>query len=506
MTQSLSSERFLEIVGNSGLVEEGALAKIKQRIRDQLGDRLPSKPDKIAELFVRKNLLTEWHVEKLLSGKYKGFFLGNYKLLGHIGTGGMSSVYLAEHTRMGDKRAVKVLPKSRVKDATYLARFQLEAKAIASLHHPNIVQAYDIDNDGDVHYIVMEYVDGIDMQQMVKQDGPLDPAFAAEMVAQASRGLHHAHSKGVIHRDVKPANLLIDTSGVVRLLDMGLALVDAEDDQSLTVVNNENVLGTADYLAPEQALNSHSVDHRADIYGLGCTLYYLLTGKPPFSDGTLAQRIAKHQKEMPKPVRELRKDCSGELEGICVKMIQKDPSYRYQSADEVATALDKYLVNAPQPVPTAAGRFSIVINDGDSSSISLDDFRDSSLRQGDTLSSKADDTLSSSGNVLDREVAEISSNQSGRLVSVTPRPDLLDGSFLDLQVESGFKEEDNQTQSPVDHSDQMDPSGTDTRPESERVPAVKRHKGIDPLLLGALLTALFIVALALGFMLARVVD
>ena len=140
MTQSLSSERFLEIVGNSGLVEEGALAKIKQRIRDQLGDRLPSKPDKIAELFVRKNLLTEWHVEKLLSGKYKGFFLGNYKLLGHIGTGGMSSVYLAEHTRMGDKRAIKVLPKSRVKDATYLARFQLEAKAIASLHHPNIVQ------------------------------------------------------------------------------------------------------------------------------------------------------------------------------------------------------------------------------------------------------------------------------------------------------------------------------------------------------------------------------
>ena len=148
--------------------------------------------------------------------------------------------------------------------------------------------------------------------------------------------MEHAHSKGVVHRDVKPANLLIDKQGSVRLLDMGLALVVAGDQESLTVANNENVLGTADYLAPEQALNSHDVDHRADIYGLGCTLYYLLTGKPPFSDGTLAQRIAKHQTEMPTPIRQIRSDCPGELEGICVKMIQKDPRYRYQSAGDVA--------------------------------------------------------------------------------------------------------------------------------------------------------------------------
>ncbi|MEC8474405.1 MAG: serine/threonine-protein kinase, partial [Planctomycetota bacterium] len=235
MTQSLSSDRFLKLVASSKLVEESALVKLEKRVRDQLQGRLPNRVEKLSNLFVRQGLLTDWHVEKLLAGKYKGFFLGKYKLLGHIGTGGMSSVYLAEHTRMGDQRAIKVLPKSRVKDATYLARFQLEAKAIASLNHPNIVLAYDLDNDGDVHYIVMEYVNGTDMQQIVKQHGPLDMKFAAEMVAQAARGLQHAHDNGVIHRDVKPANLLIDKTRIVRLLDMGLALVDDEDEQSLTM-------------------------------------------------------------------------------------------------------------------------------------------------------------------------------------------------------------------------------------------------------------------------------
>ena len=285
MTQKkLDSEQFLKIVSMDRLVE---------KVREKLGGSLPSNPQKLATLFEKKGLITPWHTEKLLAGKYKGFFLGKYKLLGHIGTGGMSSVYLAQHVRMGDRRAIKVLPKSRVADATYLARFQLEAKAIASLNHHNIVLAYDIDNEGDVHYIVMEYVDGLDLQQLVKRDGPMDFSTAADIIAQAARGLEHAHNNGVIHRDVKPANLLVDPKGVVKLLDMGLALVSAGDDESLTVANNENVLGTADYLAPEQALNSHAVDHRADIYGLGCTLYYLLTAKPPFSDGTLAQRIAK---------------------------------------------------------------------------------------------------------------------------------------------------------------------------------------------------------------------
>ena len=196
MTQKLTSERFVQMVVKSGLVDQKSSDRLVEKVREKLHGSLPDNPKKLASFFVKDDLLTDWHVEKLLGGKYKGFFLGKYKLLGHIGTGGMSSVYLAEHMRMGDKRAIKVLPKSRVRDATYLARFQLEAKAIASLNHPNIVLAYDIDNEGDVHYIVMEFVDGVDLQQLVKRDGAIDPAEAADLIRQAACGLEHAPFQG----------------------------------------------------------------------------------------------------------------------------------------------------------------------------------------------------------------------------------------------------------------------------------------------------------------------
>ncbi len=526
MPEKLTSERFLQNVAKSGLVKAEAMDQVVDKVRAKYGGELPESAKKLAAGFVKAGLLTTWHAEKLLGGKYKGFFLGKYKLLGHLGTGGMSSVYLAEHTLMHDKRAIKVLPKSRVKDASYLARFQLEAQAIASLNHPNIVLAYDIDNEGDVHYIVMEYVNGVDLQQLVKRDGPLDASTAAEMVAQGARGLEHAHSKGVIHRDVKPANFLIDGDGSVRLLDMGLALVKADDEKSLTVVNNENVLGTADYLAPEQALNSHTVDHRADIYGLGCTLYFLLTGKPPFSDGTLAQRIAKHQTEMPKPIRQVQPDCPGELEGICVKMIQKDPRYRYQSAGDVAEALEKFVVAVPRGAKVTAGLGADPDFDDDSSSISFDD---SSTKHGDTITSRNDDTLANARTDLVRGKG-ISASDSGRLVNVKPRHDLIEGSFIDLQVESGYRpnsgiarqakkeKEDSHGSSPrldrgmartagassVNVGGDSDARRVARRPGSS--PGSQRKRGIDPLLVGALMTALLVVAVAIGFYLARITS
>ncbi|MEM1068081.1 MAG: serine/threonine-protein kinase [Planctomycetota bacterium] len=520
MSQKVTSERFLDCVAKSGLVDTSDLDKLVVKVREKLDGDLPANPKKLAQVFVKRKLLTEWHIEKLLDGKYKGFFLGKYKLLGHIGTGGMSSVYLAEHSRMGDKRAIKVLPKSRVKDATYLARFQLEAKAIASLNHPNIVLAYDIDNEDDVHYIVMQYVDGIDMQQLVKRDGPVDPSTAAELIGQAARGLEHAHSNGVIHRDVKPANLLIDSKGVVRLLDMGLALVAAEDEESLTVANNENVLGTADYLAPEQALNSHSVDHRADIYGLGCTLYFLLTGKPPFSDGTLAQRIAKHQTEMPKPVRELSPDCPGELEGICVKMIQKDPRYRYQSAGDVAEVLEKFAAAVPKGAKVTAGLGAAPdLDDEDfSSSISFDSPNRSSTRQGDTVTNKNDDTLANARQEVIRGKG-LSSGDSGRLVDVKPRPDLIDGSFIDLQVESGYRPNSRVGMRPAEPAPRGEAAtagssslhlgdDSDARQKARGSGSLKRNqnRGFDPMLVGALVFALFVVALAIGFFLAKITS
>ncbi|MEM6470416.1 MAG: serine/threonine-protein kinase [Planctomycetota bacterium] len=500
-------EKFLALVEKSKLVDPTKAERLIEKVREHF-EGLPPDAKSLAKIFKKRGLLTDWHIEKLLTGKYKGFFLGKYKLLGHIGTGGMSSVYLAEHTKLHDRRAIKVLPKKRVADSSYLARFQLEAKAIASLNHPNIVLAYDIDNEGDVHYIVMEYVDGLDLQALVKRDGPLDPSTAADVIAQAARGLQHAHDNGVIHRDVKPANLLLDSKHVIRLLDMGLALMGADDDdESLTVANNENVLGTADYLAPEQALNSHSVDHRADIYGLGCTMYFLLTGQPPFNQGTLAQRIAMHQKEMPKPIRDLRSDIPGELEGICVKMIQKEPEYRYQTAGDIAEILERFVAKVPRGAKVTIGlgeKPEYDPADG-SSSISLDD-SDLSPGGGDTVSNKNDDTLASSRSRLIRNEG-LSASDSGKMVNVKRSSiDFADGSFLDLQAESGYAgatrpepvSQEAKSKSSLNIGDESD---------VDRGHSAKNNvqpKGPDKLLIAALLFAFFVVAVGLGFFLARV--
>jgi len=268
----------------------------------------------------------------------------------------MSHVYLAEHVLMQRRVAIKVLPKNRVEDSSYLARFHREAQAAAALDHPNIVRAYDVDNDGSNHYLVMEYVDGRDLQRIVKEDGPLSYAAAAEYTRQAAEGLAHAHQAGLIHRDVKPANLLVDQKNVVKVLDLGLARFTDESKASLTVAFDENVLGTADYLAPEQALNSHGVDARADIYGLGCSLYFLLTGHPPFQGGTLPQRLMMHQKQPPPSIRLDRPDAPDDLVDICMKMLAKNPNNRYQSAAEVAEVLALWLARHGQTVePGSSG-------------------------------------------------------------------------------------------------------------------------------------------------------
>ncbi len=178
---------------------------------------------------------------------------------------------------------------------------------------------------------------------MVRRQGALGFEVAANYVIQAARGLQHAHDAGLIHRDVKPGNLLVDNKGVVKVLDLGLALFSDDGKESVTLMHNENVLGTADYLAPEQALSSHDVDSRADIYGLGCTLYFLLTGHPPFPEGSLAQRIAKHQTKMPADIRADRPDCPDDLADLCIKMIQKAPQHRFQTMAEVADQLESWL-------------------------------------------------------------------------------------------------------------------------------------------------------------------
>ncbi len=350
MAKKLSPKQLLDYVRRSKLVPEDQLAEAVSELEACHDGELPAEAAALADALVDRDLISRWQADNLLRGKYKGYFLGKYKLLAFLGSGGMSSVYLAEHTLMRRKQAIKVLPKKRVADASYLERFRLEALATAALDHPNIVRAYDIDNEGDVHYLVMEYVAGQDLQVMVKKQGALDYDVAADCVMQAAVGLQHAHDAGMIHRDVKPANLLLDESGRIKILDLGLALFSRDGEASLTLLHNENVLGTADYLAPEQALSSHDVDSRADIYSLGCTFYYLLTGHAPFPEGTLAQRIAKHQSKMPPDIREDREDCPHGLINVCLKMMQKDPRHRYQKMGEVAEALKAWRAESSSEV------------------------------------------------------------------------------------------------------------------------------------------------------------
>ena len=353
---NLSVEKFVELLKRSKLIEHiDQLAKELAEIKVQLGGKYPKDSRKLADHLVEREVITAWQAEKILEGRHKGFFLGKYKLLGHIGSGGMSTVYRAAHVLMYRQAAIKVLPRTRVEDSSYLARFYLEAQAAARLDDRNIVRIYDVDSEGDIHYIVMEFVDGPDLQRLVKQEGPLEYDTAANYIAQGAIGLEHAHQAGLIHRDVKPANFLVDAKGVVKVLDMGLARFVDEDKSSLTVAHDENVLGTADYLAPEQAVDSHSVDERADIYGLGCTLYFLLTGHPPFPTGTLPQRLMMHQTKAPARIEVDRPDIPKKLAAICERMMAKSPDARPQSAAEVASLLIDWLASRGQTFDDSSG-------------------------------------------------------------------------------------------------------------------------------------------------------
>jgi eukaryotic-like serine/threonine-protein kinase len=338
----MNIETFLDLLRRSTLIEkdqlDAALADVERR-----ASKLPIETTALVDHLVEAGLLTQWQTDKLLEGRHKGFFLGKYKLLGHLGTGGMSSVYLAEHILMRRRVAIKVLPQSKVKDTSYLARFYREARAAAALDDPNIVRAYDVANDGDVHYLVMEYVDGRDLQITVAADGALPLTQAADFIRQAASGLAHAHLMGLIHRDIKPANLLIDRKGTVKILDMGLAQFSNDDEASLTIAHDEKVLGTVDYLSPEQALDSHSVDERADIYSLGCTLYFALVGHPPFPEGTCTQRLMMHQTQQPESIRKQRPEVPEDLVSIFYKMTAKRREHRYQKADDVVDALSRWL-------------------------------------------------------------------------------------------------------------------------------------------------------------------
>src|SRR5215831_15554804 len=351
MPSPTTIDEFLELVRKSGVVDEKKLTTYLDKAR--AAKALPPEPGKAAGLLVRDGILTHFQAEQFCLGKWRRFTIGKYKVLKRLGAGGMGSVYLCEHKLMRRRVAVKVLPTAKADDPSSLERFYREARAVAALDHPNIVRAYDIDQDDKLHFLVMEYVDGSSLQDIIKKVGPMDVTRAAHYMRQSALGLQHAHeSAGLVHRDIKPGNILVDRGGVVKILDMGLARFFHDEEDILTKKYDENVLGTADYLAPEQALDSHGVDIRADIYSLGATFYFCLTGKTPFSEGTVAQKLIWHQTRQPKPIRSIRPEVPEGVVAVVDKMMAKESGQRYQTPRELMEALQPWM-QTPIPPPPA---------------------------------------------------------------------------------------------------------------------------------------------------------
>jgi tRNA A-37 threonylcarbamoyl transferase component Bud32 len=347
MSVPSSVEELLQLIRKSGMVDEQKLGAYLQK--RQFARGLPGDPRQFADGMVRDGVLTHFQSEQFLLGKWRGFTIGKFKLLERVGVGGMGQVFLCEHMFMRKRVAVKVLPPAKADQPAALGRFYREARAAGGLDHPNIVRTHDIDQDGNLHFIVMDYVDGPNLLDVVKKFGPMDLRRAASYARQAALGLDCAFRNHLIHRDIKPGNILIDRKGTAKILDMGLArfLNDAADQ--LTVKYDDKVvLGTADYVAPEQVANSHSVDIRADIYALGATLYFLLAGHPPFPVGSVSQKLLWHRTKDPTPIRQIRPEVPDALAALVGKMMAKDPKARYQTPAQVAAELEQFLT---EPVP-----------------------------------------------------------------------------------------------------------------------------------------------------------
>jgi hypothetical protein len=337
---------FLENLRRSRLLSDKQLAALSS---------LASTSDQaaLADALIKRGWMTPFQVRQVAEGNTDYLRLGEYILLDKIGEGAMGDVFRASHLRFGIV-ALKVMKRSKLTNPAAVKRFFKEIELAARLNHPNIVRARDSGAAGDSYYLAMEFVDGVDLSRLVKEKGPLGIEQACHYIRQAALALHHAHENGIVHRDIKPGNLMIDSSGQVKLLDLGLARMEAfEESNALTRMGQ--MIGTPDYLAPEQAIDARRADARADLYSLGCTLFYLVAGKPPFSAASLPDLLLKHQSELARPLRSFRPDAPAWLVQLCGWMMNKRPEDRPASALEVVQRLDPFLAGFQPPPPPETG-------------------------------------------------------------------------------------------------------------------------------------------------------
>jgi serine/threonine-protein kinase len=310
--------------------------------------------------------LTPYQADAVLQRRFEDLRIGNYEVLARLGQGGMGTVFKARHRRMKRVVALKVLAREAAGHGSFAQRFQREVETLAQLNHPNIVMAFDADESEIGCFLVMEFVNGRDLASEVQHGGPLSVADAVHCILQAARGLAYAHAQGIIHRDVKPANLLRDAAGLVKVADLGLARLSSPGDDptassSLTLAGG--IVGTTDFMPPEQALDSTTIDHRADVYSLGCTLYFLLTGRPPYAARSLMALMLAHREAPIPSLCAARPEVPAELDAVFRRMAAKKPEDRDQTMAEVVAALEGVAGRAampdarpaprPEPAPTA---------------------------------------------------------------------------------------------------------------------------------------------------------
>ena len=344
-----TTQEFLAICRKSQLLDGEQLAEI-EKWSEQTDD-----PKRMAATLAKREWVTRWQAHQLLSGR-SSFSMGKYNLIELLGRRGMGNVFLAQHATMKRRVALKIVSKKIGREPQMLKRFLDEARAIATLDHENIVRAYSVDKEGDCYYLVMEYAEGKDLEEIVQRDGPFDSVTAARYIQQAAAGLAHTHEKGLLHGDVKPSSLVVNDTGDIKILDVGMSeFTFGSKDESGEQKDLEPK--AVNYLAPELCGGDPQPDPRSDIYSLGCTLYFLLTGEPPFPSGTALERMEKHRTQTPDSILKSHPSVSKNLAKVCQKMMAKDPADRFRSASLVQRVLAEIVqmegADGPKPEQAA---------------------------------------------------------------------------------------------------------------------------------------------------------